>query len=1348
MANKSLDLQFQADWEKAVAWAQTQGIGTNAIQQVYQYDQSRVAQGDFPMSDSERNHALLAAQNPNKVTQVPSDKPNPVSFLGNIRSNLANIFTGLAPNHLIPNIVHSAATAILHPSSWLQPIETTASGIASGNVGEIKSGLEAAGSQNSILSWVPGVYDLGQLAKGGIDQLATQPITAFLDVAPFAPAGRIASLAADGERVAMAASKLGMTVDQFQKASIPQMGMAWTLMRPLTKIAGEGEDATIVNSFPGAGLLTRDHMRQINIGPDGKATFTPITIGGALSNWSQKLGGLSKAAAGIGAASVQSQILGTDAEMYTMVPYAQAMNGLGTAEQKQVEDLVNDPTKTREQVENDPSLSEGIRDAYSKGKDVLGLLAGEHMASGEIYMVRGPSGTVEGFTSAGEHFDVAQAGFNLRQSTVDAVKALGPANDAFNTMEGMDQRLSGFTSVLEDQREAGLAAPIEGQTAPIYTDLTKGGKPKNPVSLSLARQRDVLLGEHGVVAAISEALSPFKDDGTPKPVDPETALQLTKAAISRLEKEGYGAVQHTTDQSLTQLYNTLSALKRHLDIRIKVESKIRDDLLKMDRSGSTKIAKALKKLAKAQKDFNDVWWKHPSDAWRSVAYDGMIDRLVSMMNRKEIVGDMTQALRENYSEREIHDMQTDPRRMAEALYNQTLLSGSNPHGGPILTPEEMESIYQSGVDHVNTLRAQGQEVQWVPAVSTRDIERYDPGRYGVKPGINIKRLGGTLPRNMHEFTPQRYDLLAAVHLTTKEVIEHNNAVEFVMTQLMPHARGAGEVADWAQKVFPSEYVGRDVGVRTQADVFESHLKSMGLVEYTPERFDRTFGFLAPRFAKDSLYLPKSLADATESLLSHKGFPMDGAYDKATNLFRFSILGLSPRYTAHIVFGGAFLLALRSDPRIIFKMGKAFDMTKDPTHLPVELRQVSAERGVQPAEYRTIALNKVNERGGSQLAHNVVQEDLAKQGIDWRQANPIQWLKAVGDLNYRFTRRVSTMYRAAAMLDYADKALDSGTFSDPVTGEEIPMTAARAREEGVQHALKVMGDLQHMSPLERATFMRIMPFYGWTRHILNYVLSYPVDHPYRAQFLAVQATMNSDSVAKALDTRIQFLFQLGSPDAAGNVSAIDVRFLDPLRDTANYASLSGWISALNPVLSAPLAAIDPNLVYANTSLYPNVTYNQLYGIETSAPQGNPLTAVAENFVGQIGALDAAYQTATNYRGLATTNPNAFYKTVFEDLNIPFAQVQDINLKQLAAKGEDARYEVAKTAAANAWESPGMGGTGIEQALAGYGAVPNPLNVDAGDITPAQLQQIYNAALAAYPGQNPSDVVVEPPNAPGY
>ena len=50
----------------------------------------------------------------------------------------------------------------------------------------------------------------------------------------------------------------------------------------------------------------------------------------------------------------------------------------------------------------------------------------------------------------------------------------------------------------------------------------------------------------------------------------------------------------------------------------------------------------------------------------------------------------------------------------------------------------------------------------------------------------------------------------------------------------------------------------------------------------------------------------------------------------------------------------------------------------------------------------------------------------------------------------------------------------------------------------------------------------------------------------------------------------------------------------------------------------------------------------------------------------------------------TNKSAATKSLLESLNIPFV-TPPVNLKQLAAKDENARFEAAKTAATNAFQS---------------------------------------------------------------
>ena len=534
----------------------------------------------------------------------------------------------------------------------------------------------------------------------------------------------------------------------------------------------------------------------------------------------------------------------------------------------------------------------------------------------------------------------------------------------------------------------------------------------------------------------------------------------------------------------------------------------------------------------------------------------------------------------------------------------------------------------------------------------------------------------------------------------------------------------------------SERTGTDV----YADIVKNHFKMQA---FDPES---VFGWTLPKWDQE-MYIPKSIADSLDKMLDKGQFPLQGFYSGVTKLFRTSILNYSPRYTAHVGLGGTFLLALHASPYVIHAIPKAWNDMRNTGDVPRESFQGAAQRSMDPVEYRKTVSGTIlgtsgrafHEHMGAESTRWPVEENIEKkQGVKLAAATGYHYLKAIGDLNIKVTTYMAQFQRAVAYEDYLQKGLRTGKFTDPATGKVTEMTMDRARKEAEENMLHVMGDNRAMTPLERSWLNQIFPFYGWTKHILHFVMSYPSDHPFRTQMLAVMAEQNSNDVPAGLPTRIQLLMFLGSPDVEGNVTAIDVRSMDPLRDVANYATLAGVISSLNPVLSAPLAVIDPNIIFGGNPLYPNVTYDQFYGIEAAGSQGSPLTAL-EQVVPQVTALDAALNLSGQFRNEAATNPNAFAKTIFSALNIPFAQVQHLNLKQIAAKDELDRYHVTSQAASNAFQS------GDFSTIAPLSSVPDPLNADY-DVSPKNLSELYNQLLQQYPGQPPSETALPPPPAP--
>jgi len=629
---------------------------------------------------------------------------------------------------------------------------------------------------------------------------------------------------------------------------------------------------------------------------------------------------------------------------------------------------------------------------------------------------------------------------------------------------------------------------------------------------------------------------------------------------------------------------------------------------------------------------------------------------------------------------------------------------------PVFTDIDQEIIQaaaDSAKQEVRRLMDEGFEPQYIPHISSTQVRADETGSYGIRllVGHGIPKPDAASARTW-DMDQSRFDIMAGLHRGVKQILDRDATIEYVDKYLSPRVVSSSDLLSRVTEF----YAGDVANLHGQAliDFVNQKAVEWGLVKFDPEGM---FGFSMPKWGREAQYLDGSLVKAVQKLTQRGELPTAGVFDKVTRLFRYSILGLSPRYTAHILFGGSFLLALRSSPRALTLIKDAHAGFVE-GRLPEELLTHATNLGT--TEY---ALRQIGEASGKNQAHLMAQEHIeVRQGIKLAAAKPVHWLKALADLNLRFTGYVVNMQRAVAFLDGAAKA-------EKIEG----MTAERAMYEGMHHASEVMGDLRRMSPFERMVARSVVPFYGWEKHILQYVLTFPADHPWRAMMLANMAEYDTEHEQAGLPSRYQFLFFLGHPDDQGNVSVLDLRAMNPLRDVANYATLGGLISSLNPIVTSAFAMVDPSITFGGNQLYPNLTYDQFYGIETAGPQGNALTAL-EGVVPQLSALQQAMSVASAAHG---SNTASAVKSIYESLNIPMFQVQHINLRQEAVKTALARYQVTKSLAATAWQ------TGNFQPISDLGAVPDPRNADY-ETPVSELEQLYAQLAKEYPGVPPSSV----------
>lgn len=1346
---------FTSSWNKTVNWAKQSKIPYSAYYPVYQMDSQRLLTGS-PMSEAERVRAIQAAAGMDYSTALPTDKPNPANVIQNAKSNAANIFTGLNPIGLAKNLFDTVTNTLEHPSSVYNAFKSE------------KGFTDTVLAPHSLLSLVPGVADIAQVLKvdphltgsKGFGVLAENPLSSLLDVMPI---GRLGSHAISATSLG---TKIGeqLGVDPAELAKLQPSQIAWKMLR--------------------AKPTSAMHL----VTTEGTTELVPMTVGDRIAAF--------KNAHGVG--SEQADLLqgltvknteGTKAVQELAGPAVEAIGRLSKDDQRTVSKILQDDHRSIEDVLSDPSIPPRLADALEPVLKWGQKMSEIKMQAGDMAEIHTPFG-IEKYNvtpgSAGEKV--------LRQKkiTEDAQEKLNTAAQPFDKlaaqMQDADVGLNNYVQALRNQSTR-IFSSIKRTVASLPDDAADRARAALPAAERWDRSvpdstitlRNLLgLGPDDKLSlhslnAIRDLFSPNGlIDHMYKSYEDQDWLNLAKfsgAAARKFDNKVFDKLpSQGTNDYLRQIKGLVLGINKFSIER----QKALDRLTKMwdgTRRGEKMSAKSVAKnsivaLTNAAKDEHDKFLKvalqHPPDVWDNVHLQELTQQILTGEHTADLVDKTVTALRkqDGWTDSTLSDLRSDPRTIIEIAAASMKSSLENN-----MLPDIPYGIAKEYSDNAFTelakLRATGQVPHYIPRLSNFDVDREQVPNYNMHIGAIKPRKEGALKSRIFDYKPSIYDLQLGILKGTKDALEGDIVTEF-HNEYVAKFLHDGPDTEALIRNYKSEEIAKNAlmaadGLKTDsvAAIIQRGLDEMGLVKWEPES---VFGNLSLPKIGATQYISRDISNALKKNIQEFSLPAHGFFDRGTKIFRYSILGLSPRYTAHILFGGTYLVALRAHPGMFKFLGEAVHYShtgefSDKTlarfpHIGEAIEHSATQEGQEDIVFHYVA--------GQQQGNLTISEFLDKHQMAKTTLNVA---KAAANINMRFTRAIVKAQRAVTYLDGAARAEKEGAFYDTVydvrkdaqgkpilnrsTGKplhdarriKVAMTSREAHVEGMHAVASVMGDLRHMTPLERSVLTRAFPFYGWTKHILTYVMSYPFDHPFRAAILSQLATQNSADVASGLPTRIQLLFFLGKPDSQGNVSAVDTRFLDPLRDVANYASWTGLFQSLNPMITAPIAAVDPNITFGGNPLYPNLTYDSLYGTKESGPQGNPLNA-AEQFVPQLTALDAAFNISGQYSYLKQNNPNAFAKKLFESLNIPFAQEQHINLRQISAKDEVSRYQQASAAARTALD------TGDFSQLDQYpGTVPDPMGT-AYNVTPAYLKALYDQTEKQY-GLPPTEALAPLP-----
>lgn len=520
---------------------------------------------------------------------------------------------------------------------------------------------------------------------------------------------------------------------------------------------------------------------------------------------------------------------------------------------------------------------------------------------------------------------------------------------------------------------------------------------------------------------------------------------------------------------------------------------------------------------------------------------------------------------------------------------------------------------------------------------------------------------------VNDFTPYLDDVSIALPKQALDYLVRRGSEEFITEITQVWGRTADDVI---QDYIPAaRQIARSDGQVMQV---AQRLMDREWQKYSPESI---INFGPPKLSQwaqeNNILLPKTVANNIQRMHTPPGGRVSAIMDPIMNVFRTSLLPLSPRWHMYNVLGGGIVTLARTGPGLFKQMRPAWEMAGGTKRLLGKAWEYADElpenipRGSQsvPQELQGWVRTAGTRERLSATFNHMGGKTQRRLWDDIQAAKKLGKVKdAAGNIierSYDINGLFDDMYRAAAYLYGQDKALTKG------------MSKEAAERSGVELARKTLQNIDRMTPIERTIIRNVFPFYGWMQHIIRYSLKYPIDHPFRAQAMSAFARNELQDMGDALPYRFLNTFFIGDMDNEGNRTGLNLAGMNPFRDVADYFTISGFMGQTNPVISSLLQSVGVDPMSGGPELFPTLRYDPEVGrLAVEAP--NPLMTFTNAIIPQTRVLDGMFNSSSEFQMLLRVNPEAAGRMLLSQAGLPVL-LRNVNVPQEIAKAEIARDE---------------------------------------------------------------------------
>ncbi len=321
-----------------------------------------------------------------------------------------------------------------------------------------------------------------------------------------------------------------------------------------------------------------------------------------------------------------------------------------------------------------------------------------------------------------------------------------------------------------------------------------------------------------------------------------------------------------------------------------------------------------------------------------------------------------------------------------------------------------------------------------------------------------------------------------------------------------------------------------------------------------------------------------------------------AMNKGNQIFKTSVLPLSPRWLSGNVVGNAFMA--------MFNYGMS----------PLELARLVDD--IQKLEGGWKQLRK---QGG--LA-KFAPDELASHGLTYNE-HQLRW-GTKDELLAAFDGETPSRWQTAKNRggDFVAASYNLNEFVDNLGRSAVFLKELRKHGDeaiSTKAALNAMGDFTRMTPFERKWVRQVLPFYSWLRHQTVAAMRLPLQSPYRAAFLLHLSDMMNDP-----EMGPEMLQQLGSKMSVGG-QMWNLGGLSPFADPTELGldpTNPEMTRSVTPTIKFPFEAITGRQLGGGPLSRPfEDRPTDTFGRETSQSPFRRILSDPAAGVGEIGFLAA-------------------------------------------------------------------------------------------------------------------------------